>query len=72
MYVIDRNGRILLAKNDKDKICIGKSIIPSDEEIIEMELLDRKGNYNIARVLNPSNDTQENYKKANTKRQLKK
>lgn len=70
MYVIDRNGRILLAKNDKDKICIGKSIIPSDEEIIEMELRDRKGNYNIARALNPANDTHENYEKANAKKTI--
>ena len=66
MYVIDRNGRISFARNDKDKICIGKKVIPSDDEIVEMELRNRKGDYNIARAINPENDTTENYQKANT------
>lgn len=70
MYIFDINGRILFVKNDKDKICMGDSIIPSDEEIIEMELLDRKGNYNIACVLNSANDNNENYEKANKKKKI--
>ncbi len=64
MYVVNRNGRILFARNDKDKIHIGKNVIPSDNEIVKMELRSRKGDYNIARILNPENDTTENYQKA--------
>lgn len=70
MYVIDKNGRILFARNDKDKICIGKKVIPSDDEIVEMELKSRKGDYNIARAINPENDTTEKYKKANTPKSI--
>lgn len=66
MYVIDKNGRISFSRNDKDKICIGKKVIPSDDEIVEMELRSRKGDYNIARAINPENDTTENYQKATT------
>lgn len=70
MYIIDRNGRISFARNDKDKICIGKKVIPSDDEIVEMELRSRKGDYNIARAINPENDTTENYQKANTQKTI--
>lgn len=66
MYVLDRNGRILFARNDKDNIRIGKNVIPSDDEIVAMELESRTGDYNIARALNPENDTTENYYKATT------
>lgn len=70
MYVIDRNGRILFVKNENDDICVGKPIIPSDDEIVEMELCDRKGHYNIARAINPELDTHENYEKANTRKTI--
>lgn len=70
MYVIDIHGRILFARNDKDKIHIGKNVIPSDNEIIEMELRSRKGDYNIARIINPENDTTENYQKVNTLKKI--
>lgn len=66
MYVIDINGRISFARNDKDKIHIGKNVIPSDNEIVKMELKSRKGDYSIAKAINPDNDTTENYQKANT------
>lgn len=66
MYVVDRNGIILFARNDKDKIHIGKNVIPSDNEIIRMELKNRKADYNIGKIINPEYDTAENYEKANT------
>lgn len=66
MYVINRNGRISFARNNNNRINIGKNVIPSDDEIVEMELKDRKGNYYIAKAINPKNDTIENYHKANT------
>lgn len=66
MYIIDRNGRMLFARNDKEKIHIGKNVIPSDKEIIEMELRERKVDYKIASVLTHANDTTENFQKANT------
>lgn len=70
MYVLDRNGRILFARNDKDNILIGESIIPSDKEIVEMELQDRKGDHNIACAINPELDTPENYDKVNKKKKI--
>ncbi len=70
MYVLNRNGRISFARNDKDKIYIGKNVIPSDNEIIEMELRSRKIDYNIARIINPENGTTENYQKANSLKKI--
>lgn len=66
MYIIDRNGRISFARNDRDKIHIGKNVIPSDDRIVEMELRSRKADYTLAKAINPDNDTTENYQKANT------
>lgn len=70
IYVIDKSGIISFARNDKDKVCIGKKVIPSDEEIVEMELSSRKQTYRTARMLNPQTDTTENYEKANTPRTI--
>lgn len=64
MYIFDRNGRIYFANNKKDGLLINKKIIPSDEEIIQLELSDRIGDYNIARAINPASNTHENYEKA--------
>lgn len=64
MYIIDRNGKILFARNDKDNVRFGENVIPSDDEIVEMELRKRKGDYNLARALNSENDTKDNYRKA--------
>lgn len=52
MYVLDTNGRILFARNDKDKIHIGEEVIPSDNEIIKMELDFREVSLNIGRAIN--------------------
>lgn len=41
MYVIDVNGRILFANNLKNGLVIEKSIIPSDEELIALDVKDR-------------------------------
>lgn len=49
----------------KIKFISVKKVIPSDEEIVKMELRDRIGDYNIARAINPENDTTENYQRAN-------
>ena len=51
MYVIDRNGRISFARNDKDKICIGKKVIPSDDEIVEMVRELDENEFNSSRIL---------------------
>lgn len=69
IYVIDISGNILFARNTKDKIRIGKRVIPSDNEIVKMELEKRKTDsnigYNLGKAFNSFNNT-ENYQKANT------
>ena len=61
MYVMNKNGILKFARNDKDEIHIGKNIIPSDEEIINMELESRKVDCKItSRILNPEKEVPKN------------
>ena len=42
MYVLDKTGMVLFAKDKTNGVIIDKNIVPSDEEIIEKEYKDRK------------------------------
>ena len=64
MYIIDVNGRILFANNKVNGLVIDKKIIPSDDEIIELDLNNRIGNYNISKVINNKIDNNKHYNKA--------
>lgn len=68
MYIIDRNGRILFARNDKDNIKIGNKVIPSDDEIIEMEFNRRKESQKISDAINLADDIVCNNNKKEYKR----
>lgn len=70
MYILDRNGTIIYASNKKDGYVIKKNIIPSDKEIIKMELEDRIFKYNIARSINHGIDTQENYEQSHKSKMI--
>lgn len=63
MYVMNSNGFISFARSKKDKIHIGKNIIPSDNEIVKRELNKRKMYYSIGKAINfLANDNKETAK----------
>lgn len=65
MYVIDGNGTILFARDDREKIHFGENFIPSDEKIVEKELEFRKEQYLWTKsYYGPVKDSDESYKKA--------
>lgn len=70
MYVMNRNGFIHFAKDSKHGILIDKKLIPSDEELEELDLEERIGDYTIARSLNPAVASHAAYEKAHTKRSI--
>lgn len=70
MYVIDRKGKVLFANNKKNGLVIDNKIIPSDEQIIKMELDSRIANYYISSSFNHNLATTENYKKAHTPKSI--
>lgn len=68
MYIL-AEGKLKYAYTKKDGLILndlvnGDNIIPTDEEIIELELRDRIGDYNIAKLFNDNIDTKENYNEA--------
>lgn len=64
MVVMDRNGVISFIESKKDKFKIGANIIPTNEEIVKKEVDSRIGDYNIAKLFNPSLDDEEKYQQA--------
>ena len=68
MYILTE-AKLKYAYTKKDGLILndlvnGDNIIPTDEEIIELELRDRIGDYNIAKLFNDNIDTKENYNEA--------
>lgn len=51
IYVINRNGSISFARNDKDKICIGENFIPNDDEIKNFKFYDSFSFINYSDIL---------------------
>lgn len=50
MYVIDVNGRILFANNRKNGLVIENNIIPSDEELISLDVKDRIHDQDMTKI----------------------
>ena len=59
IYVLNKNGSILYASNKKDGCIIDKKIIPSDEEIIEIDLSKRIFNHKITTIFQKINGFEE-------------
>lgn len=64
MFLFHRNGPCVYAYDKKLNLELGKRVVPSDDDIIRKDLSDRKHRFNIARSLNRSLDTKEEYEKA--------
>lgn len=62
MYVIGDTGAILFAGNKKDGTVIKKRVVPTDDEIVNLELQKRISLHSMACSLNPSVDTTERRK----------
>lgn len=67
MYIM-AESKLKYAYTKKDGLILNdlriKNIIPTDEEIIELELRDRISDYNIVKAINGHIDTKENYDEA--------
>ncbi len=72
MYVLDVYGNILFANNRVNGLVVDKKLIPSDEEIIEMELEDRIDQYKISRLISSLNKNQDNHVEAQTPKSIDK
>lgn len=58
MYIIDVKGRIMLAKNNTDGCIIKKDIIPTDEEIIDIEYQERVSNHYLGELFRSALDNE--------------
>lgn len=50
MYVLDVNGSIIFANNQKDGLIVNRNIIPSDEEIVDLDLEDRISQQEMTKI----------------------
>lgn len=70
MFLFHRNGPCVYAYDKKLNLELGKRIVPSDDDIVKKDLSNRKHRFNIARSLNRSLDSKENYEESHRVRTI--
>ncbi len=68
MYITDVNGKMIFARNKQDKEVISKKLIPSDEEIIDMEYENKQFTHDVVNLLFRSIGEKTNDKKVTKKK----